>query len=268
MNNCRRMLPLLLLLLVVVSGCRSRVDLNYGAPYASPYRIDESVIVSFPDEMQKRTYKVKVGGFFDAHVYIIPVGEAYASETTARMKGIFTGAVTLTSNSMLDQLAAPAPEKSVLPPVEKSEDEEDSKEAQQERDLEAVLSDLTKVEKGEKLPEKKSQAQLTQEALEMTSIEMFRQRDPGYLLRFQDAIFGFDPNDSRCRVSFRVQYIDWRTKNILFDKRYSGQSQRFKAAQSQKTNETNLRDLVRQAMSGTMTQLVEDIAIASDARRY
>lgn len=264
MKHPLRFCLFLLGVLVLAAGCRSKLEFISTAPYQSPYRVNDAVIVSYPDELMDRKYRVKTGGFFDTHVYIIDVLEAYNNETASRMKSFFTRGVTVTTHSVLQQLYKSEPDDIDLDlPGEGEEATAEEKKA--DRDLEAILDEMARIEQGEKVRneegKKRKLPDLTEEALTQSSIEMLEQRKPGYALVFGDAQLGFI--ERRATVSFRAQLIDWRTKNVLLDRRYKGQSRRFEPFQNKTSNKNKLIELIKEAFSGTMTQMMDDIAITT-----
>ncbi|MEO8376290.1 MAG: hypothetical protein ABI579_01355 [Candidatus Sumerlaeota bacterium] len=249
-----RRIPLFLFLCLIslfATACKQRLEFITGAPIQTPYRVNEGIIASFPDDMKERIYKIKVGGFFDGKVYQIPVQEAYASETTARLSAMFTRGVSIVNYSVYDQIT---PMNAPLPA---------SRDESKERNLDDVLADLRKKESKEKDAPKQTEAELTEEAIRTMDIESVQNKNQAYLLKFDVAILGIV--DQRVRTSFVVRLIDRRTGNELMKNQYQGRSERFEAKQNEKTNEIELRRLIRQSLSGAMGQMVDDLAVAAGA---
>ena len=71
--------------------------------------------------------------------------------------------------------------------------------------------------------------------------------------------------EGRVRTSFVVHLIDRRTGNELMKNQYQGRSERFVPKQSERTNELELQRLIRQSLSGGMSQMMDDLAIATGA---
>lgn len=234
----------------LAGGCATDLTFPSGSPIKSPYKVQQGIIVSFPDEIDERKFKVRVGGFIDQQNYNIPVGDVYKTETVARLSGVFTQGVTVTSRSIVD----------TLPPLRTSEEQEADPSTNPR--LEAILEELRAKEKGEG-KSKRTEAELMEAALRIASEESVSQKNSVYLLTFEDALFGFV--DGRMSISYSMKFIDRRTGNVLHAARYSGRSRRFEGAQSSKTNENNLRDLARQAFSGAMLRMMDDIASSAGA---
>ncbi len=250
------------LLSTLATGCKTTVQPAGHTVYPSPYRIDDSVLISFPDDIMEREYRVKVGSLWEKQIFIVPLLDHYASETTGRMRGLFTQNIWVTTNSKVDE----ALERRMMD--HQAGEEEEVKE---ERDLSKVLDEMAAVERGEDVlgedEKKRTKEELTQEALRESSEEAFQEAEIGYLIRFQDAQLGFI--DNRCVISFRVQFIDWRTQNVFFEKRYNrGQSRRFDPYRNNKTNENTIQALVTEAFAGKMRTLVEDISAVTGAQGY
>lgn len=248
----------LLLVAVVLSGCTSNLNFAYGSPYQSSYRVDDGVIVAFPDGLAKEEYKIRAGGFFwEKKVYIVPVGQVYSSESLARLEGLFLKGVTTTNHSTAKLLD---PEPSA----------EAAAKADGKTEIDRILDEMAKQEKDkdgkskDKNKNKKKLADFHEDLYAEAGLELLRQKDANYVLWYNDALFFV--RESRLVNTYRVRLVDRRTGNILLDKRYSGRSQVFQPAQSSKTNEEKLQVLTRQAFAGSMAQLVEDIATALDAR--
>ncbi|HMX62563.1 MAG TPA: hypothetical protein PKD58_05810 [Candidatus Sumerlaeota bacterium] len=245
----------LLLVLCVISlfavACKQRLEFITGAPIQTPYRVNDGVIASFPDEIKERLYKIKVGGTFDGKVYQVPVQEAYASELTARLSTMFTRGVSVINQSIYDQITP------LNAPLPASRDES------QERNLDEVLADLRKKESGEKDAPKKTEAELTEEAFRAMDVNSVQSKNHAYLLKFDVALLGMV--EGRVRTSFVVHLIDRRTGNELMKNQYQGRSERFVPKQSERTNELELQRLVRQSLSGGMSQMMDDLAIATGA---
>lgn len=237
----------------LTAGCTTRLNFPVGAPYQSPYRIDDSVIVVFPDALQERTYRIRVGGFLDRTVFIVPVKELYRAETVARMNGMFLQGVSLTDRASLAALFEQPDTSSTVakPPEEKDETR---------RELDLILADLEASESGDKTIEK-SAAELTREATDEAQREAILQKDSSYILVFRDA--QFDVIEGRPFVTFQAAFMDARTNNVFFDKRYQGRAPVFRPKQNNKTNEGELVRLTRIALGGAMMQMSEDIAKAT-----
>jgi predicted ATP-dependent endonuclease of OLD family len=246
---------LLLPLLLLAVGCKTRVAFPLGAPYPSTQRIDEAVIISFPDSIIKRTYNVKVGGFLDQHVFVMPVFDIYRSETVARMNGLFAKGVTLVAHSALDEMVDRDLSHMRPEPAPDSRDH-----TQSASNLESVLADLERREGGDRSVGK-SRQELMDEALREAAMESIDDKNAVYLLYFRDALYGVE--DSRITVRFRAQLIDRRTGATLLDNRYQGRSTRFDPVNNLKTNEIRLVSLTRLAFSGAMSKLIDDIAQAT-----
>lgn len=241
---------LIVLSLLVLTACKTNLNFYSGAPYQTPYHVDESIIVTFPDEIKDRKYRVKVGGFLDSHFFRIPVQDAYSTEVTGRLGPMFARGVSVTNKSVYDQIT---PLNAQLPA---------SRDESVERNLDAILEDLNKKEKKE-LETKKSESALTEEAFRAADLQSIESKQSVYLLRFNNALLGFV--EGRARVSFQVELIDRRTGNILMGNQYQGRSQRFDPNQNNKTNEIVLVRLVRQAFAGAMSQMMDDIAATAGA---
>lgn len=260
-----RLTPLALLLLVgLLAACSTRLDFSRAAPYQSPVRVDDAVLISFPQDIEKREYKVKIGKLWDTHVFMVPVMDAYKNEVAARMKSVFRGGVTVITDTALSQIKQADPALGV--PNEPAT-----------RDLETILSELTETEqlrRGEIEEEEvdeanrransKRQEELTQEALRASQLEMMEQRDYGYHLEFLDAQLGMI--DKRFVVSYRVRLLDWRTGNELLNKRYTARSRVLDARRNMRTNQKLLTDLVKEAFSGSMNQMMSDMTQVSSLR--
>lgn len=260
-----RIMPLALVLLAgLLAACTTRLDFSRAAPFQSPIRVDEAVLISFPQTIAKREYKVKIGKLWDTQVFAVPIMDAYKNEVSARMKSVFRGGVTVITDTALAQIIQADPESGV------------SNEPAA-RDLEAILADLTEteqlrrrelskedVEDAKTKRSSRRQEELTQEALRASQLEMMEQRDYGYLLDFQDAQLGMI--DKRFVVSYRVRLVDWRTNNELLNKRYTARSRVLDARRNMKTNEKLLTDLVKEAFSGAMNQMMNDMTEVSGLR--
>lgn len=240
----------------LLAGCTTAIRFPSGAPYQSPYNSTEGMIIAFPDELPERPLKIKVGGFLDREYYELSVGEAYINETTARLSNIFRGGITVTTHSVVDQL-----------PGLNTGDGGEPAEGTSTSDLEDIIRELNEKERsGSGAKTRKSVDELTARALDLASRESIEQKNSTYLLRFSDALLG--SREQRLLATFRVRLYDRRTGNLLLDKRYGGRSQRFEPVNSQKTNENRLMALTKQALSGGMAQMVEDIAKQADVQDY
>ncbi len=253
-----RLVHLLLLLSAVAmaaSGCRTRLDFPSGGTFHSPYRVNDGVIVAFPDDLEDRTYNVKVGRLWESRVFVIPVLDAYRTETVARMGGVFRQGVVFASHSVLDDI-----EMRTAPP-------ESGNEEAMERELDSILRDLAEEEQTRRgiFDTGARRQELSDRALREAALESVEQRGGNYVLFFQDALFGFP--EGRASVSFRVHLIDRRTGNVLLNKRYSGASSRFDARRNHRTNEINLVNLTKQAFAGAMRDLIRDVAVVLDAQQ-
>ena len=244
---------LAMLIALVVSGCTTNLNFSYGSPYQSGYRIDEGVIVAFPDTLSKEEYKIRAGDFFwEKKVYIVPVGQVYSAETLARLEGLFLKGVTVT-NASTAKLLDPEPSA------------EAAANADGKTQIDRILDDMAKKEKDKDAKDKKKKiADYHEDLFAEAGLELLRQKDANYVLAFNDALYFV--REGRIVNTYRVKLVDRRTGNVLLDKRYSGRSQLFEPVQSTKTNEEKLKSLTRQAFAGSMAQLVEDIATALDAR--
>jgi hypothetical protein len=267
------------------AGCSTRIKFPTGAPNETIWMMDEAAVVSLPDSLEDREYKVSVGSLWEAHKFKIPLHDVYRTEAYARLSPLFTRGVTMTTHEVLDEIQGRYAAEDEALPDEEATDEKDatdkkskakskakdskdpkatdakagdaeSKDSVPGSELEKVLAELEKKEEGEKVS--KTQAELMDQALREAEIETYEQRGAVYLVRFQDALYGMP--DERVAVSFRVQLIDRRTNAILLDKRYGGRSQRFNPNKNNKTNEDRLIYLTKLALSKPMGQLVEDIA--------
>ena len=264
-----RVLSLVMVMMVVVlaGGCRTRVNFSAGAPYPTGFdKVNDAVIVSFPDAIKERTYKVRVGSLWEAHTFVMPVMEAYQAETTARMNGVFSRGVTMTSHKSLEELDERRAQYQEAKSAELANTSTETRKGEEldeevtQSELDRILADLEKKEKGEGDVDK-SEAELVDEALRQASMEMVEQKGASYLLVFRDALFGMP--EQRIMVSFSVQLIDRRTGNVLVQKRYQGRSQRFDPNRNNKTNQAELVALTRMAFAGAMGQMTEDIARAT-----
>lgn len=249
----QRVFPLLFLCIasLLSVGCKQRLEFITGAPIQTPYRVNEGIIAAFPDEMSERIYKVKVGGFFDGKIYQIPVQQAYASELTARLTPMFTRGVSVINSGIYDQITP------VDAPLPASRDES------QERSLDDVLADLRKKESKDKDAPKKTEAELTEEAIRTMDLDSIQGKNHAYLLKFDVALLGVV--EQRVRTSFVVRLIDRRTGNELLKAQYQGRSERFEPKQNERTNELELLRLVRQSLSGGMSQMIDDLAKVTGA---
>lgn len=245
---------------ITVSGCRTTLTPPGNSPFPTQYKVNDSVVVAFPDDIVEREYRVKVGKLWETHVYKVPLFEWYANETSARARGLFSGNVVVTTHRIVDQ---------VLEDEQLNHREGEAEEMTEDRDLETILNEMAEVERGEEVRDstdrKRSEGELAIEGLREASREEFAEADHGFLILFKEAQLGFI--DNRCVISFRVQLIDWRTKNILLDKRYNrGQSSRFTPFQSKKSNEEALKEKIKEAFSGKMHQLMQDVAYYTGAK--
>lgn len=243
---------LLLVFATLMGGCTSRVKFPLGSPYPTSHSIDDGVIVSFPDSIVERKYSIKVGAFMDQHVFIVRVYDAYRTETVARMNGLFTQGVTLSVHSALQEL-----QDEQVSGVMSDEQRAAAGQDETNTKLDKILADLEAKESGDKTIKQKQQ-ELMDEALREAAKETVDQKNTAYLVKFRDALYGV--TDERVAVSFSIQLIDRRTGGILLEKRYRGLSSRFNAGNNQRTNEARLLALTKEAFSGAMGELVDDIA--------
>ncbi len=252
----RRMMPIIAALAVLfLSSCSTDLKFGTGAIYPTSYRSQEGIIVSLPDDVKDRVYKIRVGSFINAHFFKVSVFDAYREEIGARAKGVFRGGVTLTTHDVLSQIQWQDPADG---PVATAPS----------RDVQTILGEMGSLERKELSKEEqknKSQEKLAEEAIRASSLEMLEQKEIGYLLRFQDAQFAMI--DQRATVSFSILLVDWRTKNILLRKRYQGRSRAFDPYNNMKTNEKELRAALKEAFSISMRPMIEDIGEASGALR-
>lgn len=237
---------------LALAGCSTAIEFKGGAPFSTDYVVKEGVIVSVPDELPARTLRIRIGGFLDQHYYLLPVGDAYRDETVSRMNGLFTEGVTITTYRVADQ----------LPTLKETNDEALKSASGESARLDELYEKIKERERDDSRTQE-SVLDLTNDALAEAAKETIAQKNSIYILRYATPLLGFV--DQRVVVSFRAQLADRRTGNLLLDKRYQGRSRRFDPADSVKTNEDNLVSLVRQAFSGAMNQMVEDIAVATDA---
>ena len=251
----RYLSPLLLCLgLISFSGCKTRINFPIGASNISPYRINEGVIISLPDSLKKRTQRVRVSkAWWDSMIFIIPVEDAYKTESRARLSGFFSQRTVLTTHSALSDLET-------LPAEFGAPTEADT-----EAELDRILREMEELETGKRKPDQKKLAQLNEQALREASREGVAVDDARYLLRYNRPLFGMI--DGRLRVDYRVQLIDRRNGVVLMDKRYFGTSRAFDPRESNRTNELLLISLTKEAFSGAMSRMTEDIALAIDAER-
>ncbi len=251
---------------LLISCAAEELRIPIGAPINEANRkIQGSCIIAFPDNIVDRTYKIKLGKLWEARKYEINILEAYKAETHGRIRGLFSDPGTITTHKGLMLLL----EETNQAPLEDTEEiemltSEDETEAEL-RDLDTIMSELKAVESGEEVRDekdkKKSKEDLMDEALDATGIEMFEQKDLDYLLRYEDALLGM--RDNRMMVSFRVRFFNWKTQELLLDKRYSGRSQYFEPFKNAKTNERKMVELLKQAFSGPMSEMTKDIYEAS-----
>lgn len=248
-----RLIPLLLMVaLFAATGCTSNIKFPLGTPYPTPHKIEEGVVVSFPDSIVKRRFSAKVGSFLDQHVYRVSVYDAYRTETVARMNGLFTDGVTLVVHSALQEI-----QDEQVSGVMSDEQRAAAGDESTESRLDQILADLEAKESGDKTV-KKRQDELVEEALREAAKETIDQKNSVYLLKFRDALYGM--SDGRVAVTFSIRFIDRRTGAILLEKRYKGLSPRFEPGNNQKTNEVRFLALTKQAFSGAMSTMVKDIA--------
>lgn len=263
----------LLAAVVILVGCiTTDLQFNFGAPYKSPYTIEDAVILSFPDDLNERVYRINVGEFLERRKFAINVLEAYTSEVVPRMHGIFTEGVTLTTEStlvrVLGEAPAPREEPPAINPIEggtTGEEEDPVADPAEPRELGAILDDLAAVERKEETAPEKTQEELTEEAIEAASLEQARQRAAGYILRFDDALLAMI--DDRIAISFSVTFEERDTRRILHSARYSGRSRRYEPGTNMKTNEDKLKVLVKEAFVGPMRNLVRDMALGAGVAR-
>ncbi len=262
----------ILAVVMILVGCiTTDLQFNFGAPYKSPYTIEDAVIVSFPDDLNERIYRINVGEFLDRRKFAINVLEAYASEVVPRMHGIFTEGVTLTTESTLVQVLgetpAPTEESPAIDPIdgETTREDEPVQESGEPRELGAILDDLAAVERKEETAPERTQEELTEEAIQAASLEQARQRGAGHILRFDDALLAMI--DDRIAISFSVTFEERDTRRILHQGRYSGRSRRYEPGTNMKTNEDKLKVLVKEAFVGPMRNMVQDMALGAGVAR-
>lgn len=251
-------------MMTAATGCKSTVPFPTGAPYPYRSKVDDGVIISFPDTLPKRQYKVNVGTLWESHTFIIPVYETYRNETSARMNGLFTKGVTVTGHGSLKEIEAGQ---------EAAKVEEAAKDAPHPADPDSKLdANVTKTELDKILDDisakdtkerkvKKSEAELTADAIRQAGIDMINQKPNNFIVFFNDAILGMQ--DKRIIVTFSIKFIDRKSGNTLFEKRYQGRSSPFEPNRSDKTNEGELIQLTKLAFSGAMSTMTEDIAVAT-----
>ncbi len=244
-------LLLLTAVAVAASGCRTRLDFPSGGTFHSAYQINDGIIIAVPDDLEDRTYNVKVGRLWESRVFVIPVLDAYRTETVARMGGVFRQGVVFASHSVLEDIEM------MGAPTAKTEEAT-------ARELDSILRELAQEEQTRRgiFSGEARRQELSDEALRGAALETVEQRGGNYVLYFQDALFGF-PN-GRATVNFRVQLIDRRTGNVLLNKRYTGSSSRFSPHRSHRTNEINLVRHTKMAFAGAMRDLIRDVAVAID----
>ncbi len=252
-------LSLLIMFAFTFVGCKTHVPFPRGARYGTPYVVNESVIVTFPDEIQDRQIRLKLGGWIDRKTFVIPLFEAYTTETGARMKGLFSKSVTMTLNSVVEEMLPELQEKS-----REAERREQSGGTDTARELDALLDGLDGDDPDSEEKEMTDEEWVESEMLK-ASKETLIEEKPSYWLKFDEALLGFPNNQAT--VSFRVKLIDQRTGAEILHKRYRGRSQVFEPYQSDKTNKDVIVRLTKQAFSGPMQQLVTDIAERTGGRR-
>ncbi len=238
-------------LVLMVAGCKTRLNFITGSPIQTPYRVNEGVIAVYPDEIRDRIYKVKVGGLLDGKYYQVPVQEAYAAETTARLSPMFTRGVSVLNQSVYDQITP-------LNAVEPA-----SRDESKERNLDVILEDIKKKESKDETAPKQTEKELVEEAFRAADLQAIQDKQHVYLLQFRNTLLGFV--DGRARVSFQVVLADRRTGNILMQGQYQGRSEKFTPRINERTNEIELVRLVRQSLSGAMGQMIDDVAVATGA---
>ena len=247
------LLAVILPALLFASGCRTTVNFPSGGVFPSPYRINDAVVIAFPDDIKDDRFRVRVGSLWERHVFVLPVMDAYRSETVSRMNGLFTQGVTPTTHSVLKEI------------FEEHSDEVDDV-ARSDWDVLMGLGESSSAEANQESSQRRRgrNNEAMMRALREASIESVGQKNPTYLVIFQDTLLGF--LDERATVSFRVQVLDTRTNNLLMEKRYRGRSQRFQPVRSNTTNQQHLVRLTNQAFSGAMSELIEDLARVTAAR--
>ena len=240
----------------LTASCASELTFYSGTPYHSEYWLEEAAFVALPDKITDEQYKIKIGSLlWEVHFYKIPVGDVYSNEARAHLKGLFKRGVTVTTHSMIENLAQ---EKEPA-----SEDSGTETSQEEETELQRILDEMDAKEEDSDASEK-SVEELTEDVYREVGVEALQQKDAKYLVNFSDALFF--SRERKLVAAFRAQLIDRRTGNVLFDRRYAGSSRRFEPVQSQKTNEEKLKSLTREAFNGPMRQLNYDIAVALDAR--
>lgn len=253
MNLMKLMVAVCLALLSGACLPSREIQFDTGAAYHSPYVVDEEAIVSFPDSILERVYRVRAGGgfFWERQIYKIPVYELFRAETQAHLKGIFRRGVTVSNHSATD-LMEPMPGPMVS-------DQEES------RSLEEILDELNRKEEGDEEIEK-SESELNEELQEALSRRVLEERDARYLIWYNNAILTMG-KDRRVVISFDVDVRDRRTGVSLLQKRYTGRSRRFDPGRNLDTNTYKLEGVTRQTFSGIMKQFIADLATVTDARR-
>lgn len=251
---------LLLCLVLTLGGCKTPIRFRNAPPFQSSYHLDEALLVAFPDELNGQTRRLKVGkAFWDQTIFIIQIREAYETETAGRMHGLFTKGVTITNHTFIrEEMAKIRLRDEAMEEMTGYEVQEGD--TPENRDLDTILNEMATTD--EKFI-KDNAGKLAGEALDESAREVYSQKDFGYLLYFEDAQLVFSPD--RCYVSYKIKLVDWRTKNILLEKRYKGASATFTAFRNKKTNERYIQDHVRQAFNGTMLEMVDDIIKLSGA---
>lgn len=254
--------PLLFLLLAVclLPGCiRHRLDFNATTNYSPPATLREALIISFPDDVLEDNYRIRVGAWWWAQYYNVPIAEACLSELRGRFGPVFREGITVTTNDTIDTLRAIETEETTAA-APRREGVVSSQLDQLLDEMGAARPDEDTAP-GRDLSVRERQQQIFHDA----SMEALRNNPAKYLLRVNQAAYNF--GGTRAQVLMRVQLIDRRTNVILINNKvYTGRSQTFRAHENDQTNLRDLTFLTRQALSQATGPMVRDVIQAIGAQ--
>lgn len=246
--------------ILIVTGCnRHRVNFNISTAYNAPVMLQESLIISYPDDDLEEIYRIKLGRWWWAQNYEIPISQAYLSELRGRFGPIFRGGLTVTTNRTIDSVRQ-LEVASVAEPTQERESVVGS-------ELDRLLDEIgaPRPEDSTSEADRRSVQERHQAIFADAAMEALRQNDAPYLLRIEQAAYNF--NNARCQVLLRVSLVDRRTDVTLINNRvYTGRSRTFSPYESERTNNRELVHLTRQALGQAMSPLVSDVLEAVGAK--
>ncbi|MCC5876220.1 MAG: hypothetical protein JJU11_08400 [Candidatus Sumerlaeia bacterium] len=250
----------LLFMMLVATGCnRHRVNFNISTAYNAPVMLQDAMIISYPDDDLEEIYRIKLGRWWWAQNYEIPISQAYLSELRGRFGPIFRGGLTVTTNRTIDTIR----QLEVASVAEATQERESVVGSELDRLLDEIGAPRPEDSAGES--DQRSVQERHQAIFADAAMEALRQNDAHYLLRIEQAAYNF--NNSRCQVLLRVSLIDRRTDvTLINNKVYTGRSRTFSPYESERTNNRELVHLTRQALGQAMSPLVNDVLEAVGAR--